>query len=146
MATSFLNPADKIWFQNAVDTWFETFKQGIVVHKEPIKVLQQSSNQMVGYKDYSNPNDYTYTPRYQSFNAVVKYNPTDNLVENDEIKVKFINQTIEIYVKQDAKNYIDRDRTEKITFDDKNFNVFSASIVKTYGDISYYMYYLKETR
>lgn len=101
---------------------------------------------MLGYKDYSNPNDYIYTPRYQSFNAVVKYNPTDNLTENDEIKIKFINQTIEIYVKQDAKNYIDKDKTEKITFDDKIFNVFSTSIVKTYGDISYYMYYLKETR
>jgi hypothetical protein len=146
MATSFLNSADKIWFQNAVDTWFETFKESIIVHKEPIKILQNNSNQMAGYKDDSNANDYVYAPRYQSFKAVIKYNPTDNLIENDEIKIKFINHTIEIYVKEDAKNYIDKDRTEKITFNDKNFNVFSTSIVKTYGDISYYMYYLKETR
>ena len=146
MATSFLNSTDKIWFQNAVDTWFETFQQTIVVHKEPIKVLQDNSSQMLGYKDYSNPNDYTYTPRYQSFDAVVKYNSTDNLMEDSEIKIKFINQTIEVYVKEAARNYIDVDRTEKITFDNKTFNVFSTSIVKNYGDISYYMYNLKETR
>lgn len=146
MATSFLNSSDKIWFHNAVDSWFETFKQSITVHKEPIKSFQNSSNQMLGYKDYSNIDDYAYIPRYQSFDAVVKYNSTDNLVEDKEIKVKFIDQTIEMYVKENAKNYIDTDRTEKITFDNKTFNVFSTSIVKRYGDISYYMYYLKETK
>jgi hypothetical protein len=147
MATSFLNSTDKTWFENAADTWFETFKKTITVHKEPIKnIVQSTTNQMLGYQEDSNIVDYTYTPRNQSFDAVVKYNPIDNLQENLEIKIKFIDQSVEIYVKEDAKNYINTDKTEKITFDGKTFNLFSTSIVKNYFDNNYYVYYLKETR
>jgi len=146
MATSFLNSTDKTWFEDAADTWFETFKKTITVHKEPIKnIIQSTTNQMLGYQEDSNMVDYTYTPRNQSFDAVVKYNPIDNLQENLEIKIKFIDQSVEIYVKEDAKNYINTDKTEKITFDGKTFNLFSTSIVKNYFDNNYYVYYLKET-
>jgi hypothetical protein len=147
MATSFLNSTDKTWFENAADTWFETFKKTITVHKEPIKnIVQSTTNQMLGYQEDSNMVDYTYTPRNESFDAVIKYNPIDNLQENLEIKIKFIDQSVEIYVKEDAKNYINTDKTEKITFDGKAFNLFSTSIVKNYFDNNYYVYYLKETR
>jgi hypothetical protein len=147
MATSFLNSTDKTWFEAAADTWFETFKKTITVHKEPIKnIVQSTTNQMLGYQEDSNIVDYTYTPRNESFDAVVKYNPIDNLQENLEIKIKFIDQSVEIYVKEDAKNYINTDKTEKITFDGKTFNLFSTSIVKNYFDNNYYVYYLKETR
>jgi hypothetical protein len=147
MATSFLNSTDKTWFEDAADTWFETFKKTITVHKEPIKnIIQSTTNQMLGYQEDSNMIDYTYTPRNESFDAVVKYNPIDNLQENLEIKIKFIDQSVEIYVKEDAKNYINTDKTEKITFDGKTFNLFSTSIVKNYFDNNYYVYYLKETR
>jgi hypothetical protein len=50
-----------------------------------------------------------------------------------------------IYVNTDAKNYIDKDITEKITFDGKDFNIYSSSIAKHYQNKTYYVYYLKET-
>jgi len=146
MATSFIGAGDQTWYEDAADTWFETFKKSITINKEPIKnIVQNSTNQMLGYQEDSNIVDYTYTPRNQSFDAVVKYNPIDNLQENLEIKIKFIDQSVEIYVKEDAKNYINTDKTEKITFDGKTFNLFSTSIVKNYFDNNYYVYYLKET-
>jgi hypothetical protein len=146
MATSFLSTSDQSWYENAVDTWFETFKKQIIVHKEPIKnIVQNTTNQLLGYEENSNIIDYTYTPRNATFDAVIKYNPTDNLEENPEIKIKFIDQLVQIYVKQDAKDYISKDRTEKITFDDKTFNIYSTSITKHYQAATYYMYYLKET-
>ena len=146
MATSFLNNNDKTWYQDAVDTWFETFKKSITVNKQPIKnIVQNTTNQMLGYDENSNIVDYTYTPRSQSFDAVIKYNPTDNLAEDPEIKIKFTDQLVMIYVKEDAKNYIDKDATENITFDGKTFNVYSSSIAKHYQDATYYVYYLKET-
>jgi hypothetical protein len=146
MATSFLNNYDKTWYQDAVDTWFETFKKTITVNKQPIKnIVQNTTNQMLGYDENSNIVDYTYTPRNQSFDAVIKYNPTDNLAEDPEIKIKFTDQLVMIYIKEDAKNYIDKDATENITFDGKTFNVYSSSIAKHYQDITYYVYYLKET-
>ena len=127
MATSFLSASDQSWYENAVDTWFETFKKQIVVHKEPIKnIIQNTTNQLLGYEENSNIVDYTYTPRNETFDAVIKYNPTDNLEENPEIKIKFIDQLVQIYVKQDARDYISTDRTEKITLDNKIFNISST--------------------
>jgi hypothetical protein len=147
MATSFLTSSDQSWYEEAIDTWFETFKKSIVVHKEPIKnIVQNTMNQMLGYQEDSNLVDYTYTPRSQAFDAVIKYNPTDNLQENLEIKVKFTDQPVMLYVKSDAKNYIDTDATLKITFDGKDFNLYSTSIAKHYQGKTYYVYYVKETR
>lgn len=147
MATSFLSSSDQSWYEEAVDTWFETFKKSIVVHKEPIKnIVQNTMNQMLGYQEDSNLVDYTYTPRSQTFDAVIKYNPTDNLEENTEIKLKFTDQPVMLYVKSDAKNYIDTDTTLKISFDGKEFNLYSTSIAKHYQGKTYYVYYVKETR
>jgi len=147
MATSFLSAGDQNWYENAVDTWFETFKKTIIVNKEPIKnIVQNTQNQMLGYEETSNIIDYSYTPRNQSFDAVIKYNPMDNLKEDLEIKIKFTNQPVEIYVKEDAKNYIDTDKTENISFDGKIFNIFSTSITKHYQNNTLYVYFLKETR
>lgn len=147
MATSFLSSNDQTWYENAADTWFETFKKTITVNKEPIKnIVQTTTNQMLGYDENSNIVDYTYTPRYQSFDAVIKYADRQNLEENPEIKLKFPDESIEIYVKQDCANYINTDRTENITFDGKTFNVYSTSIVKHYQRNTYYVFYLRETR
>lgn len=146
MASSFLSANDQTWYENAIDTWFETFKKSIIVHKEPIKnIVQSTTNQMLGYDENSNIIDYTYTPRSQSFYAVIKYNPTDNLTTDKEINIKLTDQPVMIYVQNDAKKYIDTDKTEKITFDGKDFNVYSSSIAKHYQNKTYYVYYLKET-
>ena len=37
MATSFIGAGDQTWYEDAADTWFETFKKSITVNKEPIK-------------------------------------------------------------------------------------------------------------
>ena len=146
MATSFLSSSDQSWFEEAADTWFETFKKPIIVHKEPIKnIVQNTTNQILGYDENSNIIDYTYTPRNQSFYAVIKYNPTDNLALDKELNIKITDQPVMIYVSIDAKNYIDKDVTEKITFDGKDFNIYSSSIAKHYQNKTYYVYYLKET-
>lgn len=147
MATSFLNSNERSWFEEAVDTWFETFKKPIVIHKKPIKnIIQNTTSQMLGYDENSNIIDYTYTPRNQTFYAVIKYKPSDNLSEDDDLKLKLLQeQLVLIYVQNDAKEYINTDSTEKITFDDKDFNIYSSSIAKHYQNKTYYIYYLKET-
>lgn len=147
MATSFLSAGDQTWYEEAADTWFETFKKSITVNKEPIKnIVQNTTNQMLGYDENSNIVDYTYTPRNQTFDAVIKYTVNENLQENPEIKLKFPDQQVEIYVKPDCANYINTDRTENITFDGKTFNIYSTSIVKHYQRNTYYVYFLKETK
>jgi hypothetical protein len=144
---SFLSAGDISSFQNDIDTHFDTFKRQITIHKEPIKnIVQNSTNQMLGYQEDSNVVDYSYTPRNETFYAIIKYNNIqENLSVDPELKLKFLNQFVEIKVKEDAKNYIEIDRTEKITFDSKTFNLVSSALVKNYLGLSYYTFYLKET-
>ena len=126
---SFLSAGDISSFQNDIDTHFDTFKRQITIHKEPIKnIVQNSTNQMLGYQEDSNVVDYSYTPRNETFYAIIKYNNIqENLSVDSELKLKFLNQFVEIKVKEDAKNYIEIDRTEKITFDSKTFNLVSSA-------------------
>lgn len=149
MATSFLSKGDQTWYEDAVDTWFETFKKSITVNKEPIKnIVQNTTNQLLGYNESSNIVDYTYTPRNQTFDAVIKYYDRlrENLQEEVEIKLKFLDELVEIYVKKDCADYINTDKTENITFDGKTFNVFSTSVVRHYQNNTLYLFYLRETR
>ena len=85
---------------------------------------------------------------YAPTNNITKnrYSTSENLQENPEIKLKFTDQQVEIYVKADCANYINTDRTENITFDGKTFNLYSTSIVKHYQNNTFYVYFLKETR
>jgi hypothetical protein len=144
---SLITAAEISQYHTAINDHFDTFKREITVHKEPIKdIVQTTTNQMLGYQEDSNIVDYTYTSRNQNFYAIVKYNIRgENLPIDSELKLRFADQFVEIKVKEDAKNYIDQDRTEKITFDNKAFNVVSSAIVKNYLGLSYYVYYLKET-
>lgn len=135
-------------YHQAINDHFDTFKRTITVHKEPIKnIIQQSQGQMLGYDENSNIVDYTYTPRSQNFDAIIRYNIAgENLPVDNELKIKFPSQFVEIKVKSTARTYINTDRTEKITFDGKSFNVASTDIVKNYQGLIYYIYYLVETR
>lgn len=135
-------------YHQAINDHFDTFKRSIVVHKEPIKnIVQNTQSQLLGYEENSNLVDYSYTPRNQSFEAIINYNVSkENLPIDEEIKLKFPDQIVEIKVKEPARNYINTDITEKITFDNKNFNVISTDIVKNYQGLIYYVFYLRETR
>lgn len=134
-------------YKQAINDHFDTFKRSITVHKQPIKnILQNTTNQLLGYEENSNVVDYTYTPRNQSFDAIINYNlAKENLQIDNEIKLKFPNQIVEIKVKENAKNYINQDITEKITFDNKTFNLISTDVIKNYQGLIYYVFYLKET-
>lgn len=135
-------------YHQAINDHFDTFKRSITVHKQPIKnIIQNQQNQFLGYQEDSNINDYTYIPRSQSFEAIVAYNIAgENLPIDNELKLKFPNQIVQIKVKESAKNYINKDITEKITFDNKSFNIVSTDIVKNYQGLIFYVYYLVETR
>lgn len=144
---SLLSSSEISNYHQAINDHFDTFKRSITVHKEPIKnIVQNTEPQLLGYGENSNIVNYTYTPRSQSFDAIISYNLSkENLQVDNELKLKFPNQIVEIKVKENAKNYINQDTTEKITFDNKTFNLISSDVVKNYQGLIYYAFYLKET-
>lgn len=144
----FLSSTDKKWFADSATAWFDTFKRQITIHKEPIKTIKNNINtQLVGYgqNGQTKSEQIQYTPRNQNFYAVIKYNNNQdlNLISDINAYVTSQNYT-SIIVDSNARNYINKDKTEKITFDDKSFNVISKGTTKYYFLIEYYEYVLQE--
>ena len=80
------------------------------------------------------------------FFSIIKYFSYKEAQSVPEIKSTTADQFVEIKVKEDARNYIISDVTEKITFDNKSFNLVDSEIVKSYQGLIYYGYYLKEIK
>lgn len=145
---SFLSAGDIAAFHNDVNTHFDTFKRLITVHKTPVKriTISTSNPQMIGYQSDSVEEQIEYVPESQDFYAIIKYenSVTPDLVE--QIQIKTSNPVVSIKVKSDARDYISEGATEKITFDNKSFNVITTDIVKSYQGLKYYIFYLEETK
>lgn len=145
---SFLSANDESWFAGAADTWFDTFKRTITVHKEPIKTIKNNiTTQLFGYgqNGQTTSQQIEYTPRSQTFEAVIKYKNNQDLDLLPDIKayVKESNYVI-IIVKSAARDYITKEKTEKIEFDSKSFNMISAGTLRYYFSTTYYEFVLQE--
>lgn len=137
-------------YHKAIDNHFDTFKRSITIHKEPIKRIvssQTSSGPIIGYEDHAITQKIEYIPRNQSFDAIINYSiGKADLTNIIDLKVVMGSNTVLIKVKKDARDYIMNDKTEKITFDDKSFNLLSQDLVKNYLGLNYYFFYLEETK
>jgi len=145
---SLILSTEKAAYHQAINDHFDTFKRLITVHKTPAKkiIISTSNPQMIGYQNDSVEGQIEYTPESQNFYAIIKYenNNTPDLVE--QIQIKTTNPIVSIKVKSDARNYILNGSIEKITFDNKSFNVITADIIKNYQGLEYYYFYLEETK
>lgn len=135
-------------FHQAINDHFDTFKRLITVHKTPVKriIISTANPQIVGYQTDSVEEQIEYVSQSENFYAIVKYEDSNNQDLVEQIQIKTKNPIISIKVKSDARNYMLNGKTEKITFDDKSFNVVSADIVKNYQGLKYYLFYLEETK
>lgn len=145
MSSSLLTAQEVNEFQNAVNDHFETFKRLITVHKAPTKVISlvNEENQALGYNNQALKESVQYTPRNATFYAIIQYNPKGSIENISDIKSDIMDQVIKIKVKQDARDYIMNDKTERITFDDKVFKLISNDILKNYQGLKYYNFYLE---
>lgn len=145
---SFLSSADESWFAGAADTWFDTFKRSIVIHKEPLQTIKTTtSTQLFGYgqNGQTTTQEIEYTPRSQSFEAVIKYKSNQELELLGDIKAYAPdNNLVTIIVKTAARDYISKDKTEKIVLDGRSFNPISNGTLKYYFSTTYYEFTLQE--
>jgi hypothetical protein len=135
-------------YKQAINDHFDTFKRLITVHKTPVKriTISTANPQIVGYQTDSVEEQIEYVSQSENFYAIVKYEDRNNQDIVEQIQIKTNNQVVSIKVKSDARNYILNSKTEKITFDDKSFNVVSADIIKNYQGLIYYLFYIEETK
>jgi len=145
---SFLSAGDIAGFHKDVNTHFDTFKRLLTVHKAPVKKISVSveNPQVLGYETNSVEQQFEYELRSSDFYAIIAYENERRPDLVEQVQIKTNNPLVSIKVQKDARDYILNGKTEKITFDDKSFNVVSTDIVKNYQGLKYYLFYLEETK
>lgn len=143
---SLLSTEERSSFGSTYNDLFDALKRQIVVHKQPLKNIVSSVNSapMFGYPTDSLPDTVTYTPVTGVFDARIFYPQRKDDVPISSIEIKNPFAACYIRVKEEAKDFIVRDRTEKITFDEKAWNVNIGYKVHRYIDEVYYEFNLIE--
>jgi hypothetical protein len=145
---SFINSNTAAEFSNAYDEFFDYFSRSFVVHKEPIKVIQELENTpLYGYGSSSDSVNYTYLPVTGIFNGRIYYNNSrDTDAVNSDLKLVFARGDVTLKVKQNARDFIANGKTIKLEFDGKTWNVITEDVIKKYLNNSYYVYGLEQTK
>ena len=145
---SFISANDEAWFSESATQWFDTFKRLITIHKEPIKKIKNNTNtQLFGYgqQGQTTSQQVEYIPRSQDFYAVIKYNNNQDLNLLTDIQSYVASQNYAtMIINHTARDYILKEKTEKIVFDGKSFNVISNGTLKYYFSIEYYEFIVQE--
>lgn len=142
-----INPIIASGIAQEFDLYFDSFSRDIVVHKEPKKILVSPQTAPIfGYDSQTNPAQYTFIPQSQIFKARISYNKKQNIESMQEIQFNVPQGQVTIVVKEDAKNYIDNNKTIKIEFDGKAFKLVSTAAIRRFLTKTYYQYFLEETK
>ena len=126
---------------------FDTFKREIVIHKEPKKVISQvNTSSLFGYGDPASSVNYTYEPVSGIYSATIRYDMNQETERLADIPQNVSVGNVYIKVQESAKDYINKGKTEKVTFDNKSFKIISEDANKSFLDSKFYVYRLEATK
>ena len=126
---------------------FDTFKREIVIHKEPKKVISQvNTASLFGYGDPASSINYSYQPVSGVFEATIRYNLDQETERLADIPSQVSIGGVFIKVQEPARDYINKGKTERITFDNKSFKVISEDANKSFLNSKFYVYKLEATK
>jgi hypothetical protein len=145
---SLLTATQKANFEKGISNLFDTFKQDIIVYKEPKVVITDINKPRVfGYNENSDIQNINYIPVTGVFSAIVKYKrdqkeerlgDTANLIDYGQVDIK---------VKSDANDFIQNNgATINISINDLMFKIVSSQSVRRYISSEYYHYILERER
>ena len=145
---SLLTATQKANFEQGISNLFDTFKQDIVVYKEPKVVITDITKPRVfGYNENSDIENINYIPVSGVFSAIVKFKrdqkeerlgDTANLIDYGQADIK---------VKSDANDFIQNNgATINISINDLMFKIVSSQSVRRYISSEYYHYILERER
>lgn len=124
---------------------FDTFKQEIVVIKEPIRsVVNAGSSDLWKYGDTSNESNYTYTPVSGIYSGLVDVDlkPKEVFLSDLEQKAQF--ETVSIQVQQDCRDYIENGvKVQSIFIKNHYYELISEDIHDPFLSMDIYQYRLK---
>jgi len=126
---------------------FDTFKRTITVHKEPKRVVDSiNTSSLFGYGDPASSVNYTYVPQSGIYDATIRYNLDQTQETLGDIPQYVSEGAVYIKVQREARDYINKGKTEKITFDNKSFKVISEDANKSFLNSEFFVYKLESTK
>ena len=142
---SFLSSNDISSLTGIYLNFFDTFKEQVVVIKEPIKTIAlPASSDLWKYGDSSNEQNFSYTQVSGIFNCLVnvKLTPQDGFLNDFEKKGDMEDIIIEVGV--DFRNYVsDGIKVQKVLVRDKQFEMTDDGLHNSFLNYSSYNYNLK---
>tara|TARA_B100000287_G_scaffold341781_1_gene328370 strand:- start:1781 stop:2224 length:444 start_codon:yes stop_codon:yes gene_type:complete len=146
---SLLSSSEKAQIQTAYESFFETFKNDIVVHKvSEIVVSDVNLDQVFGYEEDANENNYTYEHKSKTFSALIVFpsRGDQTLGVMNEMAAQIPDGEIRVKVKEDCKNYIQTGKTEKIVAKNKSYQLISTEAEVNNILTGFYIFKLKEVK
>jgi len=126
---------------------FDTFKRTIIVHKEPKRVVDSvNTASLFGYGDPASSVNYTYVPQSGIYDATIRYNLDQTQETLGDIPQYVSEGAVYIKVQREARDYINKGKTEKVTFDNKSFKVISEDANKSFLNSEFFVYKLESTK
>ena len=124
---------------------FDTFKQEIIVIKEPIRsIVSNNSADLWKYGDTSNESNYTFTPVSGIFSGLVDNNINPKEVLLTSLEQKGATEVINIQVYSDFKNYVNNGvKVQSIIIKSKNYELISEDLYDPFLNLDVYQYKLK---
>ena len=112
---------------------FDTFKQEITVHKEPIKIVNQINlSAIFGYDEYSNETNYSYEANNKKIYGVVRYASNHGFADIDRGTINYIEGDASLKVDKVGRDYINNGKTEKIVIDGKSLTWMVRRLYKDF--------------
>lgn len=144
--SNLISNSDKALFTGSYNDFFDTFKKKIIIYKEPIKVATSVNSQsMYGYETESNETNYTYTPVSGIFYGIVSTKPTAESQEQiKEANVSFNAGNLNLKVEEDARNFIKKDKTERIEIEGRNYNLIGGDKRVSFLSKDFFIFNLEE--
>ena len=144
---SLISDAEKQKLTGIFTDIFDTFKREIVVHKEPRKVISQvNTASLFGYGDPASSVNYTYEPVSGVYSATIRYDMNQEPERLADIPQNISMGNVYIKVQENARDYINKGKTEKITFDNKSFKIISEDANRSFLDSKFFIYRLEATK
>ena len=146
---SLLNSSEKAQIQEAYESFFDTFKQNVTVHKvSEIVVSDVNLDQVFGYEEDANVSNYSYEHKSQIFSALIVL-PTrgdQTLGVMTEMAAQIPDGEARIKVQENCKNYIQTGKTEKIVAKGKSYQLISTEAEVNNILTGFYIFKLKEIK
>lgn len=139
-----MSSADQSSFTGYCNDFFDTFKEQIIIYKEPkTTVAQINVTQLFGYGDGANVTNYSYDVNSGIYYGVLRYEePQENDLATSVGRIPA--DSVMLKVEADARNFIvNGGKTERIVISEQNFKVSNNGLKEDYFSKNYYTFQLE---